>query len=204
LTAFAGPTTAATDVRATLRICGARECATVKKTLMRLHALAVYGRGSSRLPPPVGAFYVLELSVDGAPRVQKGWYVPSSHTTRWLVPAPSEWTKLTRRSAAFMQQHLPEGPPHRAPRPVRVAVAHRRVRDTAPYAHVFDRFPAAPGPPPNARWVTLRVTWPVGTPWRFEHTEEFALPSRRILARPGGWFRIPVAFARVIARDAHP
>jgi hypothetical protein len=44
--------------------------------------------------------------------------------------------------------------------------------------------------------------WPAGTPWRFEHTELSALPARHVLARPGGWYRIPVAFAKVIARDA--
>lgn len=201
LTAFAGATNAASDVRATLRVCGARECATVKSTVARLPTLSVEGAGSA-LPPPARPFYVLELSVEGAPHVQKGWYVPSSHTTRWLLPAPSTWTTLRPRASAFMQRHLPEGPPHRAPRPVRVVVARRSVVRTAPYAHVFDRLPEAPGPPPHARWITIRVTWPAGTPWRYEHTDVFALPSRRILARPGGWFFIPAAFADVIARDA--
>lgn len=203
LAAFAGATAAAPDVGATLRVCGARDCATLKTTVARLR-IVIDGHGSSPLPPPAGAFYVLKLSVEGAPRVQKGWYVPSSRTTRWLIPAPSKWTKLRRRGAAFMQQHLPPGPPHLAPRPVRVVVANRPVLLKTPYAHVLDRFPEAPGPPPNARWITVRVTWPVGTPWRFEHTNVFVLPSRRILARPGGWFFIPAAFARVIARDAHP
>lgn len=105
LTAFAGPTNAAADVRATLRMCGARECATVKTTLMRLPPLLIEGPGSSPLPPPAATFYVLKFSVEGAQRVQKGWYVPSSHTTRWLVRAPSEWTKLSRHGAPFMQQH---------------------------------------------------------------------------------------------------
>jgi hypothetical protein len=76
------------------------------------------------------------------------------------------------------------------------------VHDTAPYAHVFDRFPEAPGPPPDAHWVVLRVVWPAGTPWRFEHDELLAAPARRVLARPGGSFRIPATFAQAIARDA--
>jgi hypothetical protein len=202
-TAVVGATSAAADVRATLRVCGALSCTTVKTTLTRLPPIAVDGRGASSLPPPARAFYVLKLSVEGAPRLQTGWYVPSSHTTRWLIPGPSEWTKLRRRGTAFMQLHLPDGPPHHAPRPVRVTVARRRVRAPAPYAHVFDRFPRAPGPPPNARWITIRVAWPRGTPWHFEHADVFALPARRILVRPGGWFRIPAAFARVIARAVH-
>lgn len=172
-------------------------------TFSRLQPLVFDLRGSSRLPPPAGAFYVLKLRVEGAPRVQAGWYVPSSHTTRWLIPAPSEWTKLRRRGIAFFQQHLPDGPPHRAPRPVRVAVANRRMTDTAPYAHVFDRLPRTSIPGPGAHWISIRAVWPVGTPWRFEHAKLFAVPSRRILARPGGWFRVPIAFAKVIARDAH-
>ena len=199
---FTGGTAAQTDVRATLRICGGRACTTVKTTLSRLDLLSL-DRNASPLPPPASAFYTLTLSVDGAPRVQKGWYVPSSRTARWLVPAPSDWTKLRRRAVAFLRQHLPAGPPHRAPRPVRVVVAHRSVHDTAPYAHVFDGFPQAPGPPPSVRWITVRVTWPAGTPWRFEHDELVVAPAKRVLARPGGSFRIPAAFAKVIARDAH-
>lgn len=199
---FASTTAARADLRATLRICGTRTCSTVKTTLMRLPPIAIDGPGASPLPPPAGAFYVLKLSVEGAPHVQTGWYVPSSHTTRWLIPRPSQWTKLRRRGVAFMQRHSPAGPPHSAPRPVRVTVARRRVHDTAPYAHVFDRFPEAPGPPPNAHWVFLRIVWPVGTPWRFEHAELLVAPAKRVLARPGGSFRIPAAFARVIARDA--
>lgn len=203
LTAVVGASSAAADVRATLRVCGALRCTTLKTTVTRLPALMVEGRGSSPLPPPVRAFYVLKMSVEGAPRVQRGWYVPSSHTTRWLNPAPSEWTKLRPRGTAFMERHLPAGPPHHAPRPVRVTVAHRSVHDKAPYAHVFDRFPEVSGPPPKAHWITIRVAWPVGTPWQFEHAEVLAVPLRRILARPGGSFRIPVAFAGVIGRDAY-
>lgn len=204
-TAFmVGPSTTAAraDVRATLRICGTQSCTTVKTTLLRLPPIVVDGRGSSSLPPPAGVFYVLKLTAEGAPRVQRGWYVPSSETTRWLIPAPSKWTKLRPRGAAFFRHHLPPGPPHRTPRPVRVVVAQRPVQDTAPYTHVFDRFPELPGPPPNVRWVTVRVTWPVGTPWRYEHDELIVAPAKRVLARPGGSFRIPVAFAQVIARDA--
>lgn len=201
LTTSASSTAARTDVRATLQVCGARACATVKTTTSQLDPY-LFDRHSSHLPPPARAFYVLKLSVEGAPRVQKGWYVPSSHTTRWLIPRPSDWTKLRRRGVAFLRRHLPGGPPHRAPRPVRVNVANRRVRDRAPYAHVFDHFPEAPIPPRNAHWIWVRVVWPAGTPWRFEQAGLNVLPSRRTLARPGGWFRIPVAFAGVIARDA--
>lgn len=199
-----GSTTAArADVRATLRVCGAHACTTLKKTTSRLQPLLFGVRSSSPLPPPASAFYTLKLWVEGAPRVQKGWYVPSSRTTRWLIPGPSEWTKLRQRAAAFLRQRLPAGPPHRAPRPVRVVVAQQSVRDTAPYTHVFDGFPKAPGPPRNVHWVFVRIVWPVGTPWRFEHDELSASPAKRVLARPGGWFRIPAAFAQVIGRDAH-
>ena len=111
-------------------------------------------------------------------------------------PAP------VRRGTAFLRNHLPAGPPHRAPRPVRVTVALRHVRDRAPYAHVFDHFPQAPIPGRNAHWISVRVAWPAGTPWRYEHAGLSVLPSRRTLARPGGWYRIPLAFAKVIARDA--
>ncbi|MFL5959633.1 MAG: hypothetical protein ACJ75G_05105 [Gaiellaceae bacterium] len=85
---------------------------------------------------------------------------------------------------------------------MRVVVGHRLVHDTAPYAHVFDRFPPAPGPPPHTHWVFLRLRWPVGTPWRYEHAGIDVSPSTRVLAREGGWFRIPAAFAKVVARDA--
>jgi len=85
---------------------------------------------------------------------------------------------------------------------VRVTVALRHVRDRAPYAHVFDHFPQAPIPGRNAHWISVRVAWPAGTPWRYEHAGLNVLPSRRTLARPGGWYRIPLAFAKVIARDA--
>jgi hypothetical protein len=85
---------------------------------------------------------------------------------------------------------------------VRVVVGHRLARDTKPYAHVFDRFPEAAGPPPEVRWISLRVVWPASTPWRFEHAVLSVTPARRVLARPGGWVRIPAAFAQVVARDA--
>lgn len=198
----ASSTAARTNICATLQVCGARACTTLRTTTSRISPTLFGVRGSSALPPPARDFYVLKLSVEGAPRVQTGWYVPSSHTTRWLVPRPSEWTKLGARGVTFMRRRLPAGPPRRAPHPVRVTVAHRRVHDRAPYAHVFDHFPKSPVPPPNAHWIWARVVWPAGTPWRFEHAGLNLLPSRRILARPGGWFRIPVAFARVIARDA--
>jgi hypothetical protein len=198
----ASSTAARADIRATLQVCGARACTTAKTTMSRI-SRTLFGRSSSSaLPPPARPFYVLKLSVEGAPRVQRGWYVPSSHTTRWLVPHPSEWMKLRRRGTAFMRRHLPAGPLHSAPRPVRVTVAHRLVHDTAPYAHVFDRFPQAPIPPPNAHWIWVRVVWPARTPWRYEHAGLNVVPSQRTLARPGGWYRIPLAFAEVIARDA--
>jgi hypothetical protein len=101
-----------------------------------------------------------------------------------------------------MRLHLPPGPAHRAPLPVRVTVARRRATDTAPYAHVFDHFRQAPIPPASAHWIGVRVLWPAGSPWRSEHAGLNVVPSRRTLARPGGWYRIPLAFARVIARDA--
>gem|GEM_PF-2728851 len=85
---------------------------------------------------------------------------------------------------------------------MRVVVGHRLARDTRPYAHVFDRFPEAAGPPRGVRWISLRVVWPAGTPWRLEHGMLSVTPARRVLARPGGWVRIPAAFARVVARDA--
>jgi hypothetical protein len=195
-------TAARTNVRATLQVCGARACTTLKTTMSRISPTVFGARGSSALPPPARAFYVLKLSVEGAPRVQTGWYVPSSHTTRWLNPRPSRWTKLRRRGAAFLRRHLPAGPPHRAPRPVRVTVAHRLVHDRAPYARVFDHFRRAPILPASAHWIGLRVSWPAGTPWRFEHAGLNVVPSRRVLARPGGWYLIPLEFARVIAKDA--
>lgn len=197
----AGSTAARASVRATLEVCGARACATVKTTTARLDPF-LFPRNSSHLPPPARAFYVLKLSVEGAPRVQRGWYVPASHTTRWLVPHPSPWTKLGRRGAAFMRRHVPGGAAHRAPLPVRVTAAQRRVTDTAPYAHVFDHFRQAPIPPAGVHWIGIRVVWPAGSPWRFEHAGLNVVPSRRVLARPGGWYRIPLTFARVIARDA--
>jgi hypothetical protein len=101
-----------------------------------------------------------------------------------------------------MRRHVPAGPAHRAPLPQRVTVAKRRVTDTAPYAAVFDRFRQAPIPPASARWIGVRVLWPGGNPWRFERAGLNVVPARRVLARPGGWYRIPLAFARVIARDA--
>jgi hypothetical protein len=202
--AFAGATTAArTGLRMTLRICGASACVTVKTKDSRLYRRLFYPRSSSPLPPPVGAFYVLEFRFEGAPHAQSGWYVPSSHTTRWLEPHPTDWATLSRRGAAFLQHHLPAGPPHAAPRPVRVTVAQRRVHDTSPYVHVFDRFAPAPLPGPGARWISIRAVWPAGTPWRFERAELSALPAKRVLARPGGWFRIPIALAKTITRDAH-
>ena len=197
-----GSTAARANVRATLQVCGARTCTTLDTTTSRLSPTLFGARSSSALAPPARAFYVLKLFVEGAPRVQKGWFVPASRTTRWLVPHPSEWTKLGRRGTAFLRKHLPAGPPHRAPRPVRVTVALRHVRDRAPYAHVFDHFPQAPIPGRNAHWISVRVAWPAGTPWRYEHAGLNVLPSRRTLARPGGWYRIPLAFAKVIARDA--
>lgn len=198
----AGPSAAPTTTRATLQVCGASACRTLKTTMSRLSRTVLGVRGSTALPPPARTFYVLELSVEGAPRVQRGWYVPSSRTTRWLVPHPSRWTKLGRRGAVFMRRHVPTGPAHRAPRPLRVTVAQRRVTDTAPYAHVFDHFGRAPIPPASAHWIGVRVRWPADSPWRFEHAGLNVVPSRRVLARPGGWYRIPLAFARVIARDA--
>ena len=170
--------------------------------MSRLSGTVLAVRGSTALPPPARAFYVLKLSVEGAARVQRGWFVPSSHTTRWLVPQPSKWTKLGRRGTAFMRRHVPAGPPRRSPQPVRVTVAERRVTDTAPYAHVFDHFRQAPIPPASAHWIGVRVLWPAGSPWRFEHARLEVLASRRVLARPGGWYRIPLALATVIARDA--
>jgi hypothetical protein len=193
---------APTNIRARLQVCGARKCTTLDTTTSRISDTLFGVRGSSHLPPPARAFYVLKLSIEGAPRVQRGWYVPASRTTRWLVPHPSRWTKLGRRGAAFMRRHVPAGPAHRSPLPVRVTVAQRRVADTAPYAHVFDRFRRAPIPPPGAHWIGVHVVWPAGSPWRFEHAGLNVVPSRRTLARPGGWYRIPLAFARVIARDA--
>lgn len=204
LSAFTDTTTAAqTNVRETLRICGASACVTVKTTGSRLYSRLFDVRSSSPLPPPAGAFYVLKLWVEGAPLAQNGWYVPSSDATRWLDPHPSDWTRLGRRGVAFFQQHFPAGPPHRAPRPARVTVAHRRVRDTSAYMHVFDRYPRGSIPGPGAHWISIRVVWPSGTPWRFEHAALSALPAKRVLARPGGWFRIPTALAKAIARDAH-
>lgn len=195
-------TGALANVRATLQVCGARACTTLKTNTSRLSPTLFGVRSSSHLPPPARAFYVLKLSVEGAQRVQRGWYVPSSHTTRWLVPHPSQWTKLGRRGAAFMRRHVPSEAAHRAPLPVRVTVARRHVTDTAPYAHVFDHFRQAPIPPASARWIGVRVWWPAGSPWRFEHAGLNVVPSRRTLARPGGWYRIPPALAWVIARDA--
>jgi hypothetical protein len=197
-----GSSAAPAHARATLQVCGARACTTVKTTMSRLSRTVLGVRGSTALPPPARAFYVLKLSVEGTPRVQRGWYVPSSHSTRWLVPRPSRWAKLGRRGAAFMRRHVPEGPAHHAPRPVRVTVAQRRVGNTGPYAHVFDHFPPAPIPSASAHWVGVRVVWPAGSPWRFEHAGLNVVASRRVLARPGGWYRIPLAFARLIAREA--
>jgi len=201
--ALTGGTAAGAEMKATLRVCGAHACTTIKTAASRLQPLTFDDSRSSPRPPPARPFYVLKLRVEGAPHVQTGWYIPSSHTTRWLIPKPSEWTKLRRRGTAFLQAHLPAGPPRRAPRPVRVVVGHRLARVTAPYAHVFDRFPPAPVPPPNAHWIVLHVLWPVGTPWWFEHDEIIDAPAKRVLGRPGGWFRIPITFANVISRDAH-
>lgn len=197
-----GSSAARANVRATLQVCGAHACTTLKTTSSWLSPTLFDVRSSSALPPPARAFYALRLSVEGAPRVQKGWYVPSSRTSRWLVPHPSKWTELGRRGAAFLRKQLPAGPPHRAPRPVRVTVAQRHVQDRAPYAHVFDHFLPAPMPRRNAHWISVQVAWPAGTPWRYEHAGLHVLPSRRTLARPGGWYRIPLAFAKAIARDA--
>jgi len=194
-------TPADSEVRASLRICGALACTTVKSTVARLSPILAQAEGGLSVPPPAAAFYRLGLRVKGSPRVARGWYVPSAAVTRWL-PAPSSWSRLPRAATAFLTRHLPSGPPYRRPRPARVVVGRRLARDPRPYAHVFDRFPEAPGPPPGVRWITLRVAWPAGTPWRLEHASLSVSPAKRILARPGGWVRIPATFAQLIARDA--
>lgn len=189
-----------------VRVCGFAACSETRDaaTLDALWRLLAPQRETLAPSPPIGPYYELRTKPE-RPRAgeeQLGYLVrgtdvllfgfPEGAAKLWLRPGPLARAELERASEGLE--------PRPAPRPARVVVDGRRVRNPAAYLAMLGPLasaerPRATGPP----WIPVTFVWRSSNPWSGD-SSLFYDPDDRALFRGGAWYRVPPSLARMITR----
>jgi MYXO-CTERM domain-containing protein len=187
-------TSSSAALETSVKICGPSACGSVDGQSADLGRLVDLARSTS--PPPVSAYYELEMKVVGA-RPQRGYFIPSAGKARWDLPPIRVWIALGPQDVEFLKG-LADGPPFDRRTPRRAFVNGREAADPEPYADLLDRFPpAAPGPRP----IRVRLEWGKENPWDGAGPLSYSR-SAGTLTRAWGTVQLPPALAARLDRDS--
>lgn len=183
-------------------VCGRADCSETrdKPVLDALSRLFAPPLSALATAPPLAPYYELRGDPDWPARF--GHFVPGSDAVQWGWPAPAVHVWVNGESVVRLELERVAATlePFPAPRPARVVVNGRLVRDPAGYVPLFGALERAPRPrAAGPRWIPVTFVWTRANPWS-EASSMFYDPDDRALYRDGGWYRLPPALSRKIMK----